>query len=135
MKIVKYNKEARDLLKSGVAKLNQAVASTLGAAGRTVVIDNIVGWPHITKDGVTVAEAFEATEPFEIIGVDMVKTTSRLTNEAVGDGTTTAIVLANAFLQNDGIIEGHTSFLVKKGMDKAMSEVLQHIPSNTTPID
>lgn len=97
-KIISYNTESRDKLKSGVDQLANAVKVTLGPKGRNVVIEKKYGAPHITKDGVTVAKEVELEDPIENMGAQMVKEVASKTNDQAGDGTTTATVLAQAIV-------------------------------------
>ena len=93
-KIIKFNTESRDMLKSGVDQLANAVKVTLGPKGRNVIIDKKFGAPQITKDGVTVAKEIELEDPFENMGAQLVKDVASKTGDKAGDGTTTATVLA-----------------------------------------
>jgi chaperonin GroEL len=95
-KTLAYNEEARQKLAVGVGKLARAVRSTLGPRGRNAVIDKGWGSPNVTKDGVTVAEEIELTDAYENMGAQLVKEAASKTNDAAGDGTTTATVLAEA---------------------------------------
>ena len=98
-KMLAYNDEARQKLASGVSKLARAVRSTLGPRGRNAVIDKGWGSPTVTKDGVTVAEEIELTDPYENMGAQLVKEAASKTSDAAGDGTTTATVLAQALVR------------------------------------
>jgi chaperonin GroEL len=98
-KEIKFNIEARDLLKKGVDALADAVKVTLGPKGRNVVIDKKFGAPQVTKDGVTVAKEIELPEAFENLGAQMVKEVASKTADDAGDGTTTATVLAQSIVQ------------------------------------
>ncbi|MFA6340274.1 MAG: TCP-1/cpn60 chaperonin family protein, partial [Bacteroidales bacterium] len=97
-KEIKYNIEARSLMKEGVDALANAVKVTLGPKGRNVVIDKKYGAPQITKDGVTVAKEIELEEPFANMGAQIVKEVASKTNDQAGDGTTTATVLAQSII-------------------------------------
>ena len=97
-KEIKYNVEARDLLKEGVDALANAVKVTLGPKGRNVIIDKKFGAPQVTKDGVTVAKEIELEDHFANMGAQMVKEVASKTNDDAGDGTTTATVLAQALI-------------------------------------
>ncbi len=97
-KEIKFNIEARDLLKKGVDKLADAVKVTLGPKGRNVVIEKKFGAPQITKDGVTVAKEIEFSNQYENIGAQMVKEVASKTGDDAGDGTTTATVLAQSLI-------------------------------------
>ena len=97
-KEIKFNIEARDLLKKGVDQLANAVKVTLGPKGRNVILDKKFGAPTVTKDGVTVAKEIELEDPFENIGAQLVKEVASKTNDDAGDGTTTATVLAQSIV-------------------------------------
>jgi chaperonin GroEL len=128
-KQIKYNIEARDLLKKGVDALANAVKVTLGPKGRNVVIDKKFGAPLISKDGVTVAKEIELKEEFENLGAQMVKEVASKTNDDAGDGTTTATVLAQSIvtvgLQN--VTAGANPMDLKRGIDKAVAKVIEHL--------
>ena len=125
-KEIKYNVEARDLLKEGVDALANAVKVTLGPKGRNVIIDKKFGAPQITKDGVTVAKEIELEDSFANMGAQMVKEVASKTNDDAGDGTTTATVLAQALigvgLKN--VTAGANPMDLKRGMDKAVATVV-----------
>lgn len=132
MKVTKYAKEAKSELKLGIQELTRAVGSTLGGAGQTVIIDTIHDQPFITADGITVAEHFDLEmNPFQQMGVQLVKHVCRETNREAGDGTTTATVLANAMLENEHLIQGRSFSSVKKGMKAAMDRIMAHLSLNT----
>ena len=97
-KEIKYNVEARELLKEGVDALSNAVKVTLGPKGRNVIIDKKFGAPQITKDGVTVAKEVELEDAFANMGAQMVREVASKTNDDAGDGTTTATVLAQSII-------------------------------------
>ena len=101
-KLVKriHLKDGREGLISGIDKLAMAVGSTLGASGRTVVIENDFGGAHITKDGVTVAESIQVQDPVENLGITMLKQAAKNTASKAGDGTTTSTVLAQSIIHN-----------------------------------
>ena len=128
-KEIKYNVEARELLKEGVDALSNAVKVTLGPKGRNVIIDKKFGAPHITKDGVTVAKEIELEDPFANMGAQMVKEVASKTNDDAGDGTTTATVLAQALigvgLKN--VTAGANPMDLKRGMDKAVAVVVEEL--------
>ena len=125
-KEIKYNVEARELLKVGVDALSNAVKVTLGPKGRNVIIDKKFGAPHITKDGVSVAKEVELEDPFANMGAQMVKEVASKTNDDAGDGTTTATVLAQAIigvgLKN--VTAGANPMDLKRGIDKAVASVV-----------
>lgn len=139
-KIVKnlsFKKEAKDKLISGIDKLAEAVASTLGASGRTVVLEDDFGNPHVTKDGVTVANYVNLEDPVENLGVTMLKQASRNTASKAGDGTTTSTVLAQSIIKNYFKLEGDNySFRdVKNGMDKFAKLAVKNLNKKALPVD
>ena len=130
-KEIKFNVEARDLLKKGVDELANAVKVTLGPKGRNVVIEKKFGAPHITKDGVSVAKEIELSDPYANIGAQMVKEVASKTGDDAGDGTTTATILAqsiiNVGLKN--VTAGANPMDLKRGIDKAVAEVVKSLES------
>ena len=128
-KDIKYNVEARELLKEGVDALANAVKVTLGPKGRNVIIDKKFGAPQITKDGVTVAKEVELEDQFANMGARMVREVASKTNDDAGDGTTTATVLAQALigvgLKN--VTAGANPMDLKRGMDKAVGVVIEEL--------
>ena len=128
-KDIKYNVEARELLKEGVDALSNAVKVTLGPKGRNVIIDKKFGAPQITKDGVTVAKEVELDDAFANMGAQMVKEVASKTNDDAGDGTTTATVLAQSIigvgLKN--VTAGANPMDLKRGIDKAVATVVDSL--------
>ena len=128
-KEIKFNSDARDLLKNGVDALANAVKVTLGPKGRNVIIEKKFGAPHITKDGVSVAKEIELECPFENMGAQLVKEVASKTGDDAGDGTTTATVLAqsiiNVGLKN--VTAGANPMDLKRGIDKAVATVIEEI--------
>ncbi len=128
-KEIKFNIEARDELKKGVDALADAVKVTLGPKGRNVIISRQFGAPHITKDGVTVAREVELEDEFQNMGAQLVKEVASKTGDDAGDGTTTATVLAQAIvavgLKN--VTAGANPMDIKRGIDKAVAEVVAGI--------
>lgn len=135
-KIIKSSTESRDLLKSGVDQLANAVKVTLGPKGRNVIIEKKFGAPHITKDGVTVAKAIELEDPFENMGAQLVKEVASKTGTDAGDGTTTATVLAQAIISAGikNVVAGANPMDLKRGIDKAVARVVEYIRNTATPI-
>lgn len=136
-KTIKFNAEARELLKQGVDQLADAVKVTLGPKGRNVVIERKFGAPHITKDGVSVAKEVELSDPYANLGAQMVKEVASKTGDDAGDGTTTATVLAQAII-NTGIknvTAGANPMDLKRGIDKAVAKVVDSIKSQAQEID
>jgi chaperonin GroEL len=135
-KEIKFDIEARDLLKSGVDQLANAVKVTLGPKGRNVVIEKKFGAPQITKDGVTVAKEIELSDPYENLGAQMVKEVASKTGDDAGDGTTTATVLAqsivNVGLKN--VTAGANPMDLKRGIDKAVEAVVASIAAQAQTI-
>ena len=128
-KEIKFEIEARDLLKKGVDKLADAVKVTLGPKGRNVVIEKKFGAPHITKDGVSVAKEIELSNPYENIGAQMVKEVASKTGDDAGDGTTTATVLAQSLISVGlkNVAAGANPMDLKRGIDKAVAKVVESI--------
>ena len=135
-KDIKYNVEARNLLKEGVDALADAVKVTLGPKGRNVIISKQFGAPHVTKDGVTVAKEVELEDPFANMGAQMVKEVASKTNDDAGDGTTTATVLAQAIigvgLKN--VTAGANPMDLKRGIDKAVATVVESLRAQSQEV-
>ncbi|HOG41187.1 MAG TPA: chaperonin GroEL [Bacteroidales bacterium] len=135
-KEIKFDIEARNLIKEGADALANAVKVTLGPKGRNVVIDKKYGAPQVTKDGVTVAREIELEDRFANMGAQMVKEVASQTNDQAGDGTTTATVLAqsiiNVGLKN--VTAGANPMDLKRGIDKAVAVVVESLKSQTTPV-
>ena len=128
-KEIKFDTDARELLKSGVDQLANAVKVTLGPKGRNVVIGKKFGAPQITKDGVTVAKEVELEDNFENAGAQLVKSVASKTGDDAGDGTTTATILTQAIV-NEGlknVAAGANPMDLKRGIDKAVTKVVEHI--------
>ena len=135
-KELQFNEEARASILRGVNVLANAVKVTLGPKGRNVVIEKSFGAPLITKDGVTVAKEIELENKFENMGAHMVKEVASKTNDDAGDGTTTATVLAQAiFREGVKIVSaGHNPMQLKRGMDKAVSVVVEELKKLSKPV-
>jgi chaperonin GroEL len=135
-KIIHFDIEARNHLKSGVDQLTNAVKVTLGPKGRNVVIEKKFGSPQITKDGVTVAKEVELSDPMENLGAQLVKEVASKTGDDAGDGTTTATVLAqsivNVGLKN--VTAGANPMDLKRGIDKAVAKVVEHLKKQSIEI-
>jgi chaperonin GroEL len=135
-KEIKFNMEARSLMKKGADSLADAVKVTLGPKGRNVVIDKKFGAPQITKDGVTVAKEIELDDHFENMGAQLVKEVASKTNDQAGDGTTTATVLAQAII-NVGlknVTAGANPTALKKGIDKAVDAVVENLKKQSQSV-
>ncbi len=128
-KQLKFDENARRAIQSGVNKLADAVRVTLGPRGRNVVIDKKFGSPTVTKDGVTVAKEIELEDPYENLGAQMVKEVATKTNDAAGDGTTTATVLARSIVFEGlkNVTAGANPTHLKRGMDKAVAAVVAEL--------
>lgn len=131
-KDIKFNMDARDLLKNGVDQLANAVKVTLGPKGRNVIIEKKFGAPQITKDGVTVAKEVELEDRFENTGAQLLKSVASKTGDDAGDGTTTATILAqsmiNVGLKN--VTAGANPMDLKRGIDKGVDAVVEYIKKN-----
>src|SRR5574344_1772283 len=135
-KEIKYDMDARDLLKKGVDELADAVKVTLGPKGRNVILEKKFGAPPITKDGVTVAKEVELADAFQNTGAQLVKSVASKTGDDAGDGTTTATVLAQAIvgvgLKN--VTAGANPMELKRGIDKAVAKVVESIKSQAETV-
>ena len=136
-KIIEFNEAARQSLKEGVDTLANAVKTTLGPKGRNVAIDKKFGAPTVTHDGVTVAKEIELEDPFANMGAQLLKEAATKTNDAAGDGTTTATVLAQAIVHEGlrNIAAGANAMLLKQGLDKASALVVDHVLNLATPVE
>ncbi len=135
-KQLKFSDDAMKSIKSGVDQLANAVKVTLGPRGRYVVIDKKFGSPTVTNDGVTIAKDIELEDPFENMGAELVKEVASKTNDVAGDGTTTATVLAQIFI-NEGlrnITAGANPVHIKRGIDKAVDAVIKEIKKIAKPV-
>ena len=128
-KQIKYGDEARKALETGVNVLADTVKITLGPKGRNVVLDKKFGAPLITNDGVTIAKEIELNDPFENMGAQLVKEVSTKTNDVAGDGTTTAVVLAQAIVREGlkNLAAGANPIILKKGIEKAVDTTVEHV--------
>ena len=131
-----YGEEARKALQTGVDKLADTVKITLGPKGRNVVLDKKFGSPLVTNDGVTIAKDIELDNAFENMGAAMIKEVATKTNDAAGDGTTTATLLAQALVREGmkNIAAGANPMVVKKGMQKAVSTAVAEIKKNSKKV-
>jgi len=135
-KEIKFNTDARELLKSGVDQLADAVKVTLGPKGRNVILEKKFGAPHITKDGVTVAKEIELENQFENMGAQLVKEVASKTGEDAGDGTTTATVLAQSIVREGlkNVTAGANPMDLKRGIDKAVAAVVANIKAQAKEV-
>ena len=135
-KKVKYGEDARRSLEAGVNAVANAVKITLGPKGRNVVLDKKYGAPLVTNDGVTIAKDIELEDSFENMGAQLVKEVSIKTNDVVGDGTTTACLLAQAIIREGlkNVAAGANPMVLKKGIAKATAAVVEALKENSQPI-
>src|SRR5262245_10441530 len=132
-----YADEARQKLLAGVSKLARAVRSTLGPRGRNAVLDKGWGSPNVTKDGVTVAEEIELTDPYENMGAQLVKEAASKTSDVAGDGTTTATVLAE-YIYREGlksVAAGNDPMALTRGIQKAVEKVVDELAKMSEKVD
>src|SRR5499425_3769937 len=132
-----YSDEARQKLLAGVSKLARAVRATLGPRGRNAVLDKGWGSPNVTKDGVTVAEDIELTDPFENMGAQLVKEAASKTSDVAGDGTTTATVLAEAIYREGlkSVTAGADPMALHRGIHLAVARVVEELHKLGEKID
>ncbi len=135
-KDIKFNVEARELMKQGVDQLSNAVKVTLGPKGRNVVIEKKFGAPQISKDGVTVAKEVELSDAFMNAGAQLVKSVASKTGDDAGDGTTTATVLAQAIVREGlrNVAAGANPMDLKRGIDKAVAAVVANIKEQSEQV-
>src|SRR5580700_2381175 len=135
-KELRFGAEARGLLLAGVDQLAEAVKSTLGPKGRNVILEKITGSPVVTNDGVTIAREIHLKNQFENMGAQLVKEAAIKTNDIVGDGTTTATVIAQAIIREgmQVIGDGANPVLVKRGIDLAVGRLVEHLQKVAHPI-
>src|SRR5713101_6826412 len=128
-----YTDEARKKLLAGAEKLSKAVGSTLGPTGRNVIIEKSFGGPTVTKDGVTVSKEIDLPDPFENMGAKLVNQVAQKTSDVAGDGTTTATILALSIYQEGlrNITAGANPMAIKRGVDKAVAAVSDHLGTIT----
>ena len=132
-KQILFGEEARKSLQRGVDQLADTVKVTLGPKGRNVVLDKKFGAPLITNDGVTIAKDIELEDPFENMGAQLVKEVATKTNDLAGDGTTTATLLAQAFISEGlkNLAAGANPMVMRKGISKAVDAAVKAIAENS----
>ena len=135
-KQIKYGEDARRALESGVSQLANTVKITLGPKGRNVILEKKYGSPVIINDGVSIAKEIELKDPFENMGAQIIKEASTKTNDVVGDGTTTAAVLAQAIIVegNKNLAAGANPIILRKGIDKAVEVCVNKLKTISTPV-
>ena len=128
-KQIKYSEEARKKLKIGVDKLANAVTVTLGPKGRNVVLDKGFGSPTITNDGVTIAKEIELEDKIENLGAEILKEVAEKTNDVAGDGTTTAVLLAQSIITEGlkNVTAGSNPLAIKRGLDKGFQAIVENL--------
>ena len=136
-KQLKYGEDARKALETGVNVLADTGKITLGPKGRNVVLEKKYGAPLITNDGVTIAKEIELEDPFENMGAQLVKEVSTKTNDVAGDGTTTAVVLAQAMIREGlkNVAAGANPIIVKNGIKKAVDVAVEELKKNSKPVE
>jgi chaperonin GroEL len=136
MKLIHYHNNARSRLMQGVDQLARAVSVTLGPRGRYVIIEKSWGVPTVTKDGVTVAKAIDLSDKIANMGVRMVREVARKTSDAVGDGTTTATVLASSIFSEGmkRVVSGADPMALKRGIDKGIAVVVTSLREQAKPV-
>ena len=135
-KILKFGEDARNSINIGVKKLADAVKVTLGPKGRNVVLDRPYGNPLITNDGVTIAKEIELDDPFEAVGANIIKEVSIKTNDLAGDGTTTAVILAESMVHEGikNIVAGANPIEIKDGINLAIDFVVKELEKQSKPV-
>jgi len=135
-KEIKFNIEARNLLKEGVDRMADAVKVTLGPKGRNVVLEKKFGAPQITKDGVTVAKEIELSDPYQNMGAQMMKEVASKTSDNAGDGTTTATILAQSMITVGlkNVTAGANPMDLKRGIDKAVAKVIESLKKQSQTV-
>jgi chaperonin GroEL len=132
-----FDETARRQLKKGIDRLADAVRVTIGPKGRNVVLDKKFGAPTITNDGVTIARDIELEDPFENMGAQLLKEVATKTDDVAGDGTTTAVVLGQAMV-NEGlrvVTAGANPMVVKRGIEHAVETIVEEIRTNAKPVE
>src|SRR5437016_7457645 len=137
VKLIKFDEDARRALETGVNKLADTVAITLGPKGRNVVLDKKWGAPTITNDGVTIAKEIELEDPWENMGAQLAKEVATKTNDVAGDGTTTATVLARGMvhLGMRNVAAGANPMALKRGIEKAVAAAVDAIGKQSRDIE
>ena len=135
-KQLKYSAEAREKLKTGVDAVAKAVGVTLGPKGRNIALDKKWGAPSVVHDGVSVAKEIDLEDPFENMGAQLIKEAADKTNDATGDGTTTATILAQAIVHEGikNLSAGANPMILNKGIEKAAQQVVKSISKQAQPV-
>ena len=130
VKDLTFSVDAQNKIMAGVEKLNNAVSSTLGASGKCVIYEDMLGKPIVTKDGVTVANSVVLMDPVENIGATLIKEAAQKTVKEAGDGTTTSTVLAHSILKEYWDSENVDLRDIKKGLNSTAKKVINYLESN-----
>src|SRR3989338_4130661 len=135
-KQILFDEDARKKLKAGADKLANAVKITIGPKGRNVALDKGFGSPTITNDGVTIAKEIELEDKVENLGAEIVKEVAEKTNDMAGDGTTTAVVLAQAIISEGlkNVAAGANPLALKRGIEKGVEKVIEELKKMAKPI-
>lgn len=135
-KIIKYDTDAREKIKAGIDKVANAVKITLGPKGRNVIMEKSYGAPVITNDGVSIAKEIELEDKFENIGAELVKEVAGKTNDAAGDGTTTAVIITQAIIKEGlkYVATGINPIAIRLGIEKAKNEIIKELKKNSKTI-
>lgn len=135
-KLIKFNEEAREKIKSGIDQVANAVKITIGPRGRNVILDKGFGSPVITNDGVSIAKEIELEDKFENIGAELIKEVANKTNDVAGDGTTTATILTQAIIQEGLklVATGMNPINIRLGIEKAKDEIIRELQKNSKTI-
>ena len=136
-KLIIYDEEARRALERGVNKVADTIKVTLGPKGRNVVLDKKFGPPLITNDGVTIAKEIDLDDPFENMGAQLVREAATKTNDAAGDGTTTATLLTQAIVREGmkNVVAGANPMIMRRGIQKAVDAAVDVMKANTQPVN
>src|SRR3954453_17872857 len=136
-KVLVYQEDARRYLASGVDKLADAVKVTVGPKGRNVVLEKMAGAPMITNDGVSIAREIHLSDPFENMGAPLVREVASQTSDVVGDGTTTATVLAQAMVREGmrRITVGANPMLLRRGIEQAAARAIDELGRMARPVE
>ncbi|MBU2028278.1 chaperonin GroEL [Patescibacteria group bacterium] len=135
-KIIKFDREVREKIKSGIDQVADAVKVTIGPRGRNVIVDKGFGAPMITNDGVSIAKEIDLEDKFENMGAELAKEVASKTSDAAGDGTTTAVILAQAILKEGLklVASGMNPIMIRKGIEEAKEKIVKELQNNSKVI-
>ena len=136
-KQIMYDDEARRKIRTGIDRLSRTVKVTLGPSGRNVILARSMGSPQVTKDGVTISKEIELEDPFENMGAKLVNEVADKTNDAAGDGTTTATVLAESILKNGEkyLSAGANTMALRRGIEKGVKAVVAELERRSRKVE